>query len=265
MISETVAVNCMKRTDNVELPRSLLRCPTGVNLDNRRRSLGTLLIAHTSEVCPLADATVQSLSFIGLSARPARFERVDFANCQFLDIHLGEAQFEDCEAASSEFDGITLTSASKIGITGLRPGGNVRRVHHDPDGDLYAPEEIHETLSRLGADLKPDTATTPRLSQHAQELVTLLQQLPKAFRRTTHPYEADDRRSQPILSSPLWPELRDLLLEHGVLEREIREAKGANVPAYRLRANIDELLAGVRAPEDAQNSTASLWEALRSL
>jgi hypothetical protein len=266
VIAPAVTAAAVKRMhEGQELNASLLRCSAGVNLDNRRRNLGSLVLAYAREIRPLANATVQGLSFIDVAAGAAGFAQVKLDGCQFLNVDLGQATFESCDAGSSDFDGITLTPNSKLGISGLRPGSNVRRIHCDPPGDLYVPLEMAEVLTKLGASIEFDTVLPPEYSRHAQQLIELLQRLPRAFRQTTHLYESDARRNQAILASPQWPGLRDLLVQHGVLEREMREAKGANIPAYRLRANIDELIAGERGDSEPHSSTAQFWQALRSL
>jgi hypothetical protein len=266
VISEAVAAAAVKALpDGQGLPASLLSCSAGVNFDNRRRNLGSIALAHARDVQPLSDTIVRGLSFVDVVAGKALFLRVQLEGCQFLNVDLSEAALEDCAAHSSDFDGITLSATSVLACEGLRPGANVRRVHHDPQGDVYAPAEIAALLERLGARIEAPTAPCPSYSEHAEELIGLLRRLPRVFQRTTHLYEADEHRHQALLGSPYWPELRDLLIKHSVLDREMREAKGANVPAYRLRANIDELLADQRGQGDPQSSTAGLWAELRSL
>jgi hypothetical protein len=117
-------------------------------------------------------------------------------------------------------------------------------------------------LKRLGAPLPEQSDELPAYSAHAQEMIALLERIARAYQRTTILYEKDDRRYQAILGSPHWPELRALLIEHGVISSEEREAKGANVRAYRLRANPDELLTGDL--ENGHSSTTGLWKALRT-
>jgi hypothetical protein len=185
---------------------------------------------------------------------------VSFEGCQFLDVDLRGTTFENCEAASSEFDGITLDSTSQIGISGLRPGVNIKRVHHDPPGDVYAPAAITELLKELGAPEIREPKGQPEYSDHAQALIDLLQRVARAYQRATIIYASDNRRYHAILDSPHWPELKSLLIKHGVIVEEEREAKGANVVGYRLRANPDELLTG-DVVEDP-SSTSKLWGAL---
>lgn len=70
---------------------------------------------------------------------------------------------------------------------------------------------------------------------------------------------------QSLFGSPVWLKLKSLLIEHGIVVEESRESRGANVPAYRLRVNADELLAGQTAEELPQSSTAGLWQDLRAM
>jgi hypothetical protein len=130
----------------------------------------------------------------------------------------------------------------------------------DPPGDVYAPAAIAELLKGLGAPDAGQLSHQPDYSDHAQALISLLERVARAYQRTTIMYESDNRRFHAILGSPYWSELRSLLIEHGVIVEEEREAKGANVVGYRLRANPDELLTGDIA--DDPSSTSDLWEAL---
>ena len=104
----------------------------------------------------------------------------------------------------------------------------------------------------------------PQYSEHAQQLIQLLQRVARAYQRTGILHETDDKRYQAIFSSPHWDELRQLLTAHGVVSEEMREARGANVRGFRLRANYDELLAE-RASELPHSSTSSLWAELRAV
>ena len=142
----------------------------------------------------------------------------------------------------------------------LRP-----HVHHEPSGDVYAPASIATLLERLGAPPNEEKSEAPVYSEHAEELIRkLLERATRAYKRTTILYEGD-QRLQALFSSPVWPELRQLLIGHGIIGEESRESRGANVLAYRLRVNVDELLAGQTADELPQSSTAGLWQDLRSM
>jgi len=245
------------------LDTTLLRCPTGVNFENRRRNLGSLVLAYAREVQPLCDTTAHGLSFCDVSSGKSQLQRVRMEGCQFVDVDLRGAHFEDCEVVSSDFDGITLDGASHIGIAGLHPGINFKRIHHEPPGHIYAPEAIAELLRGLGAPIADEQGNHPTYSEHAQELIGLLERVARVYQRTAIIYDKEERRTQAILGSQHWSELKTLLLQHGVIGEEERESKGANVTAYRLRANPDELLSSGGA--DGHSSTAGLWKALASL
>ena len=140
---------------------------------------------------------------------------------------------------------------------------NVKRIRHDPPGYVYAPDAIATLLMSLGADLPEPPSNQPEYSKHAQELVALLERVARVYQRTTILYDKDERHNQAILSSPHWPELRSLLILHGVISGEERETKGANVTGYRVRANPDEMLSS--DPAEGHSSTAGLWKALQTL
>jgi len=263
VIPEAVLEASLRRLTHAQaLDQALLRCPSGASFENRRRNLGSLVLAYARDVQPIDDTTIHGLSFSDMTSGTARMRRVQLEACQFVDVDLSGARFEDCDATSSDFDGITLDESSQIEIKGLRPGVNIKRIHYQPSGHVYAPAAIAEVLAQLGAPLPQKPSDRPAHSEHARELIALLERVARAYQRTTILYEKDDRRYQSIYGSPHWDELKTLLLEHGVVSAEEREAKGANVTAYRLRANPDELLTGEAA--EGHSSTAGLWKALAS-
>jgi NACHT domain len=246
------------------LDAALLRCSAGVTFDNRRRNLGGLVLAYAHDVQPLSGVTLQGLSFIDITAGTAKFHRVNFISCQFVDVDLQDAIFEDCEAETSSFYVIKLNDASRMDVRGLHPGINVQNIHHEPVGDVYAPASITALLERLGAPADEEKSEAPAYSEQAEELIALLERGTRAYKRSTILYEGD-QRLQPLFGSTAWPDLKQLLIKHGIVVEESRESRGANVPAYRLRVNVDELLAGQTAKELPQSSTAALWQDLRSM
>jgi hypothetical protein len=249
--------------DDKELDASLLRCSTGVSFENRRRNLGSLLLAYARDVRPLTDATVQGLSFIDVASGAARLSKVQFERCQFIDVDLRGVEFVDCDAATSIFDGVTLNAKSHLAVSGLIPGANLRRVHHETLGDLYAPGAITDVITALGAPVVTPSVDKTPFSAHATDLIELLHRVARAYSRTMILY--DDSRHHSLFGSPHWDELKPLLIRHGVISEEMREAKGANVLAYRLRANLDELLAAEEARESPHSSTSGLWADIRAL
>lgn len=247
------------------LDSALLRCSAGVTFDNRRRNLGALVLAYAHDIRALNDLVLQGLSFIDVTSGAVEFRRVKLSNCQFVGVDLQNAVFEECEAETSSFYVIKLNDASRMGLRGLHPGINIRNIHHDPSGeDIYAPAGIAALLERLGAPVDEKKPTAPPYSEHAKALIELLERATRAYKRTTILYE-EDKRLHSLFGSSLWPELKQLLLKHGIVTEEYRESQGANTPAYRLRVNVDELLAGQATKELPQSSTTGLWQDLRSI
>jgi hypothetical protein len=264
VISEGVAQATVKGLSPTStIDRSLLRCGSGVSFDNRRRNLGNLTLAFACDIRPLTDATLQRLSFVDIRSGNTKLADVHFDECEFIDVDLSGAVFDHCSADTSTFDGVRLDSTSRLDISGLQPGINIRRVHHDPPGDVYDPADIAALLSTLGAPAERPAPEQPAYSERAQKLVQLLQRVVRAFQRKSILYEADDKRHQAIFSSPHWAELKSLLITHGIVTEEMRESKGANVRGYRLRANLDELLVA-RTAQLSHSSASGFWADLGS-
>jgi hypothetical protein len=242
----------------------LLRCSTGIAFENRRRNLGGLVLVYARDVEPVVEVNIHGLAFIDVVSGAARFEKAEFGDCHFISADLREVQFIDCSAETSSFDGIKLNASSHMDIRGLKPGINIRSVYEEPNGEVYAPEAIGNLLERLGAPADEEKPESPRYSNKAQELIKLLERAARAYGRSKILYEGDHQNPS-LLGSPLWPELRQLLVKHDLISKEMRESRGANVPGYRLRVNVDELLAGQAGDDRPQSATAGLWRDLRSI
>jgi hypothetical protein len=244
------------------LDPTLLSCATGIAFENRRRNLGGLVLTYAREVSPLSNTPVRGLTFIDISAGPAVFSGVEFVDCRFISTDLCGITFEDCDAPSSNFDRIKLDARSKMEIRGLVPGSNIRSLHDESNGPVYSPEAIAQMLDSLGAPADAEKPEAPKYSKHAQKLIKLLEKTARAYSRSKILYEGDHQHPS-LIDSPLWPELRQLLIKHDIISKEMRESRGANVPGYRLRVNVDELLTDQMGKSLPQSGTASLWEELR--
>jgi hypothetical protein len=131
-------------------------------------------------------------------------------------------------------------------------------------GEVYAPAAIEEALERHGAPVDEGKPEAPQYSDEAQALIKLLERATRAYNRSKILYEGDHQHPS-LLGSPLWPDLKRLLVKHDVISEEMRESRGANIPGYRLRVNVDELLAGQRGENLPQSATSGLWQDLRSM
>lgn len=264
VIPETVANFAMRSGDGgSELDTSLTRSALGVSFENRRRNVGALVLAYARQTGQLRDVTLRGLSFVDVHTGPARFIGVTFDGCQFVSCDLQGARFEDCDATTSTFDTVTVNDDTVIGIRGLVPGANIRGVRHEPSGAIYAPGGITKLLHRLGAPVDETEAEQPSYSPNTTTLIDLLERIARAYRHTNILYETDERLHS-VFGHESWPQLRKLMIEHGVITHEMREAKGSNAPACRLRVNVDELLADHGAADAPHSSTAGLWAALRA-
>jgi hypothetical protein len=149
-------------------------------------------------------------------------------------------------------------------IDGLIPGDNIRGVHDEVIGDVYAPEAIAEVLEILGAPKTGDIPAPPTYSKHALNLIGLLEKVARAYSRSKILYE-NDHRHRSLVDAADWPELRQILLKHEIVSEEMRESRGANVQGYRLRVNVDDLMAEQTGGGRPQSATAGLWRELRAM
>jgi hypothetical protein len=262
VVPETVVADVFRSLGPEDrLHELFLQCPGGVRYDNRRRNFGAFLSRHAS-VHGVADTEVRGLAFVDIGFGPARFDRVRFLECSFVGVDLTEAHFSDCDALETRFDSIAVSDVSHLDLGGLKPGQNVGAVRHDTKGDLFAPDAVLAALRSLG--LKAEESSQPLVySDHAKSLIALLDQAARAYRRTNILYENDDYL-QSLFQDPDWPELKRLLVDHGVVTTEVRSASGPRVQALRLRVPIDQLLTGQSAEKPKLKSLVHLWKALRA-
>ena len=266
VLPEVVARDAVRALETGSpLPEVLTSCPTGIRHENRRRNVGALVAAYARDRGPLEGATLRGLSFTDVSLRSGRFSDVDFQNCEFFGVDAGGARFDECRAQTSSFHGLSLDNDSHVGIHGLRPGHNVGSVHHEATGDLYAPHEVREVLERLGAPQKEETEAPPTYSRQGEVLIQLLHRAARAYRRTNILYETDSQQLRQLFESQYWPELKRMLIEHGVVTEEVRQASGSRASALRLQVAVDQLLTGQAASTLPPGPIGGLWKELRAL
>jgi hypothetical protein len=265
VVPDTVMATALRHAgaDLEALPEAVCRCPTGIRYGNRRRNLGTLIATYAHEKGTLRDSVIQNLEFIDIAFGPSTFASVTFDDCLFASVKLNGTTFIECEASSSSLNAIELDNDTRIDIHGLRPGQNLSNMRHPQDGDVYAPDDVREILTRLGA---PSAATLSKefvYSDRATVLMKLLQRAARAYRRTTILYEADEPRQ--LFKNEHWPELKRLLIEHKVVREETRDAAGPRVAALRLQVAVDQLLTGQTGTKPPSGPVGDLWSALRAL
>jgi Pentapeptide repeats (9 copies)/NACHT domain len=256
------SLDLLDRPEGVQV--EFLQCPSGVRYDNRRRNYGTLVAAYASRVGPIEGSSFKDLTFMDIVFDGTRFVDCQFDSCRFVGVDLAGARFDRCSAETSIFNAVALDNESRLGITGLVPGQNFGSIRHPATGDLFAPQDVLEVLTRLGLPEKQADEEEPTYSKKAKVLVKLLHHVARAYRRTNILYENDEHR-RILFQDKFWPDLKKLLVENEIVTEEVRSVSGRPGTALRLRVPVEQLLIGQSAANVHPGPAANLWRTLREL
>lgn len=264
VIPETVVNDALDSLDQLDgAAQSLAQCPAGARYENRRRNFGAFLAGCASRA-EVADIVVRDLTFVDLSMGRACFRKVIFEDCEFRGSDMSEVTFSECKAENCRFHALSLGEGSRFDITGLVPGKNVSNIRYPPTGDLFAPKEVLDVLRGLGLPTVDSGDAASEFSDHAQDLIRLLNQAARAYLRTNILYE-NDEFLQSLFQDENWQKLKGLLVQHEVVGEEIRTASGPRAKAFRLRVPVDQLVAGQTARKANSGPVVALWKALREI
>lgn len=237
----------------------------GVLKENRRRNLGSLVAAAFAISKQVSDLELADLSFINVSFGDVDVRQVRFYNCIFNNVGWERAKFQGCTFVDSDADRIRVSSMTKLGIEGFMPGANLRCIQTIEDGqETYVPSEMVEILLRLGAPGMK--AEPPQYSSKGQAVVNLLHRVVQKFRRT-NVLCMEDENLRRLFADPNWRLLYNLLLQHSIVEEEVRQTSGTRKIFLRPQVAILDMMHHETTPvgQLPEHSIGSFWRGVRSL
>lgn len=198
----------------------------------------------------------------GVEVRDARVESVEFRR-----VDLSGARFVRCRG-----DGLVLSevvvdpSRSRLEFEGLDPLSQVVGLRVREGGlvrALYDPAEIRRALISCGAipESVAEEVSTVRAVPEAYKL--LLGRLARAYGRTNPVCTADDTLRGLFMDRD-WPELERLLVEHGIVTRESRSAKGRPKTFLRRQFLPEVMMAGADRAAVVPPRVRSFWNDLEA-
>jgi hypothetical protein len=203
---------------------------------------------------------------------------VTFADCPLSRIHLTNVHLENCSFAGADLRGFVVRESTAEGLlfekVVLDPNSTVLDLtgvgiqdfigitvleSHGKSRQYYSPTEVRRVLEQCAL---PAAQRLPALRRVSQDVVEALNTLCWAYLHTNIVSEEDDASAvQRLVRLSIWPELRNALLDSGVLIRETRSASGRKT-FLRIRAWIGDILSGLNADAQVPDNVAHLWHLL---
>ena len=200
----------------------------------------------------LRDVTLRNCSLIDVSIRRTDLSSTKFIECEGREVMLVEPviKADVCDGTLLDVEG--LDTAHVYGI---------RVLGDDSNQTIYSPERIVQVLHSCGAPIASNGDAVKRDVPPAQ--LELLEGLMRAYRHTNPVCEADDNRVR-IFGDRGWPDLRRLLVDHGIVTAEYRQSGGRPKLFLRRRFLPDEIMAGASKVGGADPRIVRFWDDLEA-
>ena len=199
----------------------------------------------------LHDVTLRSCTLVNVEIRRTDLGATKFIDCNARDVLLVEPRVK-IDSTRLELKGLQVPD-EVIGIQELNDDGNRK---------IYAPDEIATVLRKCGA---PVESMEPDGMRHVpHELRALLDRLVHAYEKA-NPLCDGDQNLQGLFGAREWPALRRLLLQHGIVKLDSRQASGRSKEFLRRRFSLHELMKGKNRTSRVKPQIARFWDALEGM
>lgn len=213
-----------------------------------------------------SSADVSNIAVRNLIFPGGALGRVTFRNCSFEDVEfrrtdLTRTRFRDCDARSAVIfrEPRVAPGSTVLGLRGLDESHFVGLCIDGADEMTYDPSRIREALAACGLEIPrelPDVEHTVD-----PDVVELLDRLMRAYRRA-NPVCMQDEALKRLVSHAKWDELKALLLEHEIVNRDRRETGGKRKEFLRRRFRPDQIMAGRGNGGDIHPRIRRFWHSL---
>ena len=209
--------------------------------------------------------TISSVVFPGSDLRDVTLRNCTLVNVSIHRTNLGTTRFIGCNAR----DVLLVEPRVKVGSTRLELKGlrvpaevlGVRELKNERSTTFYAPKSIMRILGECGAPV--ETKTEDDMRNVAPVWLDLLERMIRAYQKA-NPICDGDQNLRHLFEDSQWPVLRDLLIEHGIVERENRPASGRPKEFLRRRFSPDEIMSGASKTGNAKPQIVRFWDALEA-
>ena len=214
----------------------------------------------------IAGCTISTVIFPGSHLHDVTLRNCTLVNVEIRRTDLGTTRFIDCNARNVLLvEPRVIIDSTRLELRGLRMPDEVVGIHElNDDGNrkIYAPDEIATVLRRCGA---PVAAMEPGDMRHVpHELRALLDRLVHAYEKA-NPLCDGDQNLQGLFGAQEWPALRRLLLQHGIVKLDSRQASGRSKEFLRRRFAPHEIMKGKNRTSRVKPQIARFWDALEGM
>lgn len=212
----------------------------------------------------LEDLTIQSVTLPGSHLR-----KIVMKNCRLLDVSirrvdLTETIFSDCHVSNfTMIEPVISQNGTRLELKGLDGPDSVSGIVVLQDRGkrvAYAPKEVSSILRICGAPIASENEDAREISDGTMEL---LNKLMRAYGRANPVCEADPDLKV-VFNDPAWPMIEGLLIEHGLIKEENRQAGGSPKRFFRRRFLPENLMGGASKSGSPDSSIARFWDDLES-
>jgi hypothetical protein len=208
------------------------------------------------------DIVLRLLDFTDCSLRGVVLRRAVLDACSFVGTDLVGFVAEDSLARGVVFDGVYMSSDTRLDLAGLEVAAfrsiNWRRDDRVTE-PLYGPNERRSVLDLCGLpNARQEIPTWPV----KRDAVETMQKLARVY-LNTNIFTEDDRAPEVrrLVQMPSWPGVRDVLLDDGLLIAETRQASGRKL-FFRLEVSTADLVAGQEQNANVPARVRAVWENL---
>ena len=228
-----------------------------------RENAGLLVMALFRARGEVEDCTVESVVFPGSSLADVRLTRCAFNGVTVRRTDLTSTQFMDCTSEEMYFlEPLVRPGSTCLDLDGLKVEQvlGIRVLDKEPD---YDPSEIERVLENCGAPILSETSRFTPAAEVASEYKDLVERLTRAYRRA-NPVYVDKDQLPKLFKDSAWSTVEQLLIAHGLVEKEKRHPGGQPMEALRRRFLPEKLMSGLNANADVDERIRAFWRALAS-
>ena len=198
----------------------------------------------------LRDVTLRNCTLVNVSIHRTNLGTTRFIGCNARDVLLVEPRVK--------------VGSTRLELKGLRVPAEVlgvRELKNEGSTTFYAPKSIMRILGECGAPV--ETKTEDDMRNVAPVWLDLLERMIRAYQKA-NPICDGDQNLRHLFEDSRWPVLRDLLIEHGIVNLENRPASGRPKEFLRRRFSPDEIMSGASKTGNAKPQIVRFWDALEA-
>ena len=198
----------------------------------------------------LSGVTLRNCTLDGVTVRRTNLRTTRFLRCHARNVLLEEPMVE--------------IGSTRLELNGLRVPGDVAGVQNLTDKGretIRIPDKIVHVLSDCGTPVDIDSDQDKRnVSDRSMEL---LEWLMHTYERANPVCDGDDNMRL-LFDDYQWPELRRILIKHGIVTVDRRSASGPAKEFLRRKFPPDKIMSGANKTSDVPPQIRRFWDDLEA-